>query len=1609
MTVSWVPPGSLPNSYTVTAQPGGLTATVAGSATSATLTTTLSGVAYNVSIVATYSGSTQTATATLVSPPAALAVPMTTDVVPWLWFDAADPTTVRCNSSGVLTELYNKGTSGGTTNGTIAGSPVVGTSINGRNTITFPTGSTFTTPSISVPAKDVSLFMVISLPSGFIIPSAIKSCQPILGLGLGHLSTYLTTDSAKLSLITGFNSVGNTLSADTSTNVNTVGTMPQLYSVVNSANNYIGMNGTARTPFGFDLTASGAYTTSSTYRLFAIDNGAAYMGGTLAELIVIRANITATQRLQIEGYLAWKWGLQANLPAAHPFSTANMTTTMALYNRPRLYSSVFVPSFRARAIISDSQSNLYTASDSTNNVRKYNTAGVLQWTVSSVGGVNIMGPWRMSRDNSDNIYVAEDAGQRIIKITSAGVATVFKSGIVADSLAVDSTGAVYYHDRPANNIKKITADGVTTTTFYSGSGKHGMACDASNNIYAMFNRVILKIAPNGTATTFVGTGTAGAADGIGTDATLNGGGNSDMQIDSRGYLYVAEFEGKKVRQISPAGVVLTITGQAGVVTPTTATTDGIDINARYGLLTGAAPAPNGSVYITDIEANNVRKLGLGSLNQVGSYVSRTSTYQSVADGYGNLYVGSYSGNNVTRVSPIGITTTFVGSGTSGSTNGAGTSASFNSASGVIRDELGNLYIAEHAGNRIRKVSPAGLVTTFVSIASPLGLTMGPDGNIYASTHSDHTIRQITRAGVMSLYAGASGQIGTTNNVHRLSARFNHPCHLAFDASGIMYIADGNNNLIRKIDLSSNVTTFAGSGASAVSDGTGTNAGIFSPHGIAFDANNIMYVSEWVGSSIRRITPSAVVSTIASGLSACSYCHIDSAQNLWVSNTGNNLVRHIAINAVPTGSVSITGTLLQDQTITANVSTLADSDGLGTFSYVWSSSASAGGVYTTIAGATGASLTLAEAHVGRFIRVRVSYTDGRGSAEAVSTTTVSSIVNVNDNAVGLDISGSFIRGQTLTAVTANIVDPDGNAPPYTYRWSSSTLPSSGFVDISGATASTYVLTTADIGRYIRLTVSYTNNYGSADSAIATSATVVINDNTTVSGTLDISGNLREDAVVRAVANLVDPDGLGPLTYIWSTSDVSNGVFRTDASGVDLSGITLSFGQTARFLRVEVQYVDLKGKAENMISTVIGPIVAHGPPDAPTVSAISAGEASATITWAPPINNGGRPITGYEVRDDLGNFVLAVDSSASSVVIPNLLPGISRRFTVVALNVRGTSALSSLSASVTPNAPSIASIESGQVPEVIAVPLIVAGIPAIVQKVTPVVEADGTKSVVFAPEPEKTAVAIANLPAEVEKVVVATAAPQNGYTTLKISAFDSAGSNVSDFAESPLTITITIPGYTAATLLVRTFQEIGGPATETLTATRNQDGSYTMTLSHLTYIRVSENVPCFVAGTKILTAAGYKAVEDIKDGELIATADGRALPCKMYITEIDETIKENAPYLIPANTFAPRCPAKDITLSPLHAIQLRRGVWQIPKIAATMYAGVRQMPIGSACTYYHLEMPNYLTDNIVAEGTVVESYGARQLAGRRVAYKFDDVVGGFVRTITDARARAPVKRA
>jgi hypothetical protein len=155
-----------------------------------------------------------------------------------------------------------------------------------------------------------------------------------------------------------------------------------------------------------------------------------------------------------------------------------------------------------------------------------------------------------------------------------------------------------------------------------------------------------------------------------------------------------------------------------------------------------------------------------------------------------------------------------------------------------------------------------------------------------------------------------------------------------------------------------------------------------------------------------------------------------------------------------------------------------------------------------------------------------------------------------------------------------------------------------------------------------------------------------------------------------------------------------------------------------------------------------------------------------------------------------------------------------------------------------------------------------------------------------------------------------------------------------------------------------------------------------------------VACFAPGTRVLTAAGYKAVEALSAGDKIVSADGRALPFTLFKGAVITTEK-SAPFIIKKNAFG-AVPTADVRLSPIHTFQTRKGVWQTPRVASQTNDNVVQESVGEEVTYYHIELPNYFTDNIVSEGLVVESFGARQAKGVNV-YTYSNRLGGMTRSV------------
>jgi parallel beta-helix repeat protein len=165
----------------------------------------------------------------------------------------------------------------------------------------------------------------------------------------------------------------------------------------------------------------------------------------------------------------------------------------------------------------------------------------------------------------------------------------------------------------------------------------------------------------------------------------------------------------------------------------------------------------------------------------------------------------------------------------------------------------------------------------------------------------------------------------------------------------------------------------------------------------------------------------------------------------------------------------------------------------------------------------------------------------------------------------------------------------------------------------------------------------------------------------------------------------------------------------------------------------------------------------------------------------------------------------------------------------------------------------------------------------------------------------------------------------------------------------------------------------------------------------------SVPCFPAGTRILTPTGYRIVDELRTGDTVSTADGRSVSIKMYSDVIESPTEKVAPYLIPAHCYGPNMPPADLRLSPLHAFQTQKGLWHVPRHAFN--DKVRQYGVGISVTYYHIECPNYFRDNLIVDGCVVESFAGKQVRDYTKIFTFSQQYRALIRSSGDGNRNEP----
>ncbi len=311
----------------------------------------------------------------------------------------------------------------------------------------------------------------------------------------------------------------------------------------------------------------------------------------------------------------------------------------------------------------------------------------------------------------------------------------------------------------------ITGSVNATGIAASFGGPRQVAVDSSGNVYIAdaSNNMIRKITAAGVVTTLAGSTTAGYANGNGT-ATLFAY-CTGVAVDSSGNVYVGDAYNYRIRKITSGGDVTTLAGSG-----TSSTTNGTGTAASFAFPIAVAVDSSGNVYSVEPYANLIRK-----------------------------------------TTAAGVVTTLAGSGATGSTNGTGTAASFSGPRGIAVDSMGNVYVSETVNQLIRKITAGGVVTTLAgsgstgsadgtgtaaSFNSPYGVAVDSNGYVYVADAGNNMIRKITPGGVVTTFAGSTAA-GNANGTGT-AATFNDPRGIAVGSTGTLYVADSTNNLIRKI-------------------------------------------------------------------------------------------------------------------------------------------------------------------------------------------------------------------------------------------------------------------------------------------------------------------------------------------------------------------------------------------------------------------------------------------------------------------------------------------------------------------------------------------------------------------------------------------------------------------------------------------------------------------------------------------------------------------------------------------------------------------------------------------------------------------------------------------
>ncbi len=296
----------------------------------------------------------------------------------------------------------------------------------------------------------------------------------------------------------------------------------------------------------------------------------------------------------------------------------------------------------------------------------------------------------------------------------------------------------------------------------------------------------------------------------------------------------------------------------------------------------------------------------------------------VRGGDGTLYLSDQGGPRIRKISPAGIVSTLAGDGIAGFQDGPGAQARFSSPAGVAVDALGNVFVADQNNHRIRRVAPDGTVSTVAgsgaggsqdgsaqsaTFSSPIAIVRGVNGDLFVADSANHRIRRISVGGIVSTFSG--GAQGYKDGAAGV-AQFNNPIGLALDPNGKLYVTDSINQRIRVVAADGSVSTLAGSGAVGFADGPGTSAQFANPYGLAWSPAGALIVADAGNYRIRLVYPDGSVTTVAGYISKPGWTDgpgkqalfnypsgvaVDTAGAILVADRNNNRIRKIVPNTM----------------------------------------------------------------------------------------------------------------------------------------------------------------------------------------------------------------------------------------------------------------------------------------------------------------------------------------------------------------------------------------------------------------------------------------------------------------------------------------------------------------------------------------------------------------------------------------------------------------------------------------------------------------------------------------------------------------------------------------